>query len=171
MKKIIVVSVLLVAVMMLSLTSVQASSATLADDLYSKLSAYGVTAADKVKIERYVQDNNITDAQASTVLAKADEAVAVMKSAGVTDVTKLSAADKESIKTISSAAAQTVGLTLTFTESSVKIVDSNGKVIDTITSVDGKLVYTGNEVNVPALVGAAAALVVVVGLVAKKKMA
>ena len=171
MKKVILVSVLLVTMLMFSLTSVQASSATLADDLYAKLSAYGVTAADKVKIERYVKDNNVTDDQASTILAKADEAVAVMDKAGVKDVTKLSDADKESIKTISSAAAQTVGLTLSFTDSSVKIIDANGKVIDTITSVDGKLVYTGNEVNVPALVGAAAALVVVVGLVAKKKMA
>lgn len=57
-----------------------------------------MTSADKVKIERYLKENPVTDAQANEILAKADEAIAVMEKAGVTNYDKLTKAQKNEIK-------------------------------------------------------------------------
>ena len=43
-----------------------ATTETLADDLYAKLSAYGMTEADKVKVERYLADNPVTGMESMT---------------------------------------------------------------------------------------------------------
>ena len=172
MRKTIVISILFVTLIMLTLTGVQAASAsTLANDLYSKLSAYGVTAADRVKIERYVSSNNVTDEQATEILAKADEAVAIMKEAGVTDVTKLSSTDKTKIQNIAQSAANVVGLTLNFKSGSVEVYDSNGKLIETITSVNGKLAYTGNTVNTGVVVSSVAVIALAVAIITRKAIA
>ena len=91
-----------------------ATSSTLADELYAKGSKYGMTSADKVKIERYLKENPVTDAQANEILAKADEAIAVMEKAGVTNYDKLTKAQKNEIKSVATEAAKIVDLKLVF---------------------------------------------------------
>ena len=39
-----------------------------------------MTSADKVKIERYLKENPVTDAQANEILTKADEAIRLIPS-------------------------------------------------------------------------------------------
>ena len=90
MKKTLTIALLVVMAIMAFATVVNAATtSTLADELYSKGAKYGMTSADKVKIERYLAENKVTDAQADKILAKADEAIAVMEKAGVTSYNKL----------------------------------------------------------------------------------
>ena len=113
MKKLLTVLTLCVMLLMVVAPFVNAATTeTLADDLYAKLSAYGMTESDKVKVERYLADNPVTEEQANSILAKADEAIAVMDAEGTKDVRELSAEAKNQIKTIAQEAASMIGLTL-----------------------------------------------------------
>lgn len=148
-----------------------ATSDTLADDLYAKLSAYGMTSADKVKVERYLADNEVTDEQASAILAKADEAIAIMDAEGTKDVRELSADAKAKIKAIAQETASTIGLTLVFTSGTVEVY-KDGELIDTVTlSNSGKLAYTGNNINVLLVVASVAVIALATTVVVRKRMA
>lgn len=171
MKKLISIAILFVMVAMLATTMVNAAtSSTLADDLYALGSKYGMTSADKVKIERYLADNPVTDEQANQVLAKAQEAVKVMEDAGVTDVTKLTNEQKNQLKTIANEAASIVGVTLTFKNGTVEVY-KDGRRIEVITFRDGKLAYTGNNVNLVLVVSSVAVVALATGFVVRKKFA
>lgn len=172
MKKFLTVSLLFVMLVMAFATVVNAAtSATLADDLYAKGAKYGMTSADKVKIERYLSENPVTDAEANAVLAKADEAVAVMENAGVTSYDKLTTAQKDELKSIAKSAAEIIDVKLVFKKGSVEIYDKSGKLIETVTENNGKLAYTGNNVNSVLVVSIIAIIALAITVVAKKTFA
>ena len=165
MKKLLTSVLLIVMLVMVVAPFVNASSETLADDLYAKLSAYGMTSADKVKVERYLADNEVTDEQASAILAKADEAIAIMDAEGTKDVRELSA------EAIAQETASTIGLTLVFTSGTVEVY-KDGELIDTVTlSNSGKLAYTGNNINVLLVVASVAVIALATTVVVRKRMA
>ena len=90
MKKIVTIATIFLMVVMFATTIVSAATKdSLVNDLYALTSKYGVTNADKVKAERFLSDNSITDEQANQIYAKAKEAIKVLEEAGVTDVKKL----------------------------------------------------------------------------------
>lgn len=161
-------------VIMLMMTFATAVFATTSDELGSKLYAkgkkYGMTSADKVKIERFLSENPVTDAEADAILAKADEAIAIVEESGVTDLSKLTTAQKNQLKEIAKSAAEIVNVTLVFKTSSVEIY-KDGKLIETVTSNNGKLAYTGNNVNVVLVVSAIAIIALATTVVAKKTFA
>ena len=160
MKKTLTIALLAIITIMALATGVNAAtSSTLADELYAKGSKYGMTSADKVKIERYLKENPVTDAQANEILTKADEAIAVMEKAGVTNYDKLTKAQKNEVKSIATEAAKVVDLKLVFNKKSVAIYNK-----------DGKLAYTGNVVNVVVLATTVVALVAVSAVVARKRI-
>ena len=149
MKKSLLISILTAVIVMAYGTFANAATtATLADELYSKGSKYGMTSADKVKIERYLSENTVTDEQANAIVAKADEAIAVMEAAGTTDYSKLTDAQKDKLKSIANSAASIIDVKLVFKKNTVEIYDNAGKLIETIGQNNGKLAYTGNNVNV-----------------------
>lgn len=149
MKKSLLISILTAVIVMACATFANAATtATLADELYSKGSKYGMTSADKVKIERYLSENTVTDEQANAIVAKADEAIAVMEAAGTTDYSKLTDAQKDKLKSIANSAAAIIDVKLVFKKNTVEIYDNAGKLIETIAQNNGKLAYTGNNVNV-----------------------
>jgi co-chaperonin GroES (HSP10) len=176
MKKTLIIVALVAVVSMFTLGgSVNATTqSTLADELYAKLSAYGVTAADKVKVERYLADNTITDDEANAIIAKADEVVAIMNEEGVTDVTKLSEEAKSQVKAVAQEAASVAGLSLTFSEGKVDVYDASGNLVDSITTDSiGKLAYTGNSANtilvVSSLVVSSVAVIALAAMFVTKK--
>ena len=170
MRKLLTSVLLIVMLVMVVAPFVNASSETLADDLYAKLSAYGMTSADKVKVERYLADNEVTDEQASAILAKADEAIAIMDAEGTKDVRELSADAKAKIKAIAQETASTIGLTLVFTSGTVEVY-KDGELIDTVTlSNSGKLAYTGNNINVLLVVASVAVIALATTVVVRKRM-
>lgn len=171
MKKFLTISLLFVMLVMAFATVVNAAtSATLADELYAKGSKYGMTTADKVKIERYLSEYPVTEAQANDILAKADAAVAVMENAGVTNYDKLTTAQKNELKEIAKAVAEILDVKLVFKTGSVEIY-KDGRLIETVTENNGKLAYTGNSVNSVLVVSIIAIIALAITVVAKRTFA
>lgn len=172
MKKVLTIATLCVMLVMTFATIVNAAtSAELADKLYAKGAKYGMTTADKVKVERYLSENPVTDAQADAILAKADEAIAVMEKAGVTDYTKLTAAQKNEIKAIAQSSAELIDAKLVFKKGAVEIYNEDGKLIESVSLDGGKLAYTGNNINTVIGVSAVAIIALAIGVVTKKRIA
>ena len=171
MKKVLSIAILFVMVAMLATTTVNAATnADLASKLYAIGAKYGMTSADKVKIERYLADNPVTDAEANQVVAKAQQTANVMEAEGVTNVKDLTAEKKEEVKTLLNQAANVVGVNLTFKSGAVEVY-KDGKLVETLGTSNGKLAYTGNNVNVILVVSSVAVVALVAGFVARKKFA
>lgn len=149
MKKSLIISIIVAIILMASSTIVKAvTTETLAEELYVKGQKYGVTEADKVKIERYLTENPVTEEKANAIIAKADEAIAVMESAGTTDYNKLTTSQKDKLKSIATSAADIIDVKLVFKKGTVEIYDNTGKLIETVGQNNGKLAYTGNNTSV-----------------------
>lgn len=170
MKKFLTITLLFVMVLMAFTTVKAVSASELAEQLYNIGANYGMTQADKVKIERYFTENPATEAEAQSIVAKANETVNVMNNAGTTKYNELTAAQKDEVKAKANEAASVVGVQLVFKTSSVQVV-KNGKVVETITNNDGKLAYTGNNANIALVVVSAIAIVALaIAAVAKKRL-
>lgn len=171
MRRILSIALLVVLIAIMSTTVVNATTnSDLASKLYEIGSKYGMTSADKVRIERYLSDYPVTDEQANAIVTKANAAANVMESAGKTDISQLSPEDLKELKSIANDAASIVDVKLAFKSGSVE-VSKDGKVIDTVTVKDGKLAYTGNEVNVVLVVSSIAVIALAIAFVARKKIA
>ena len=169
MKKSFIISILTAIIIMACATAVNAATTkTLADELYAKGQKYGMTSADKVKIERYLSENPVTDEQANALVAKADEAIAIMENAGTTDYNKLTSSQKEQLKTIATSAANIIDVKLVFKKGTVEIYDNTGKLIETVGQNNGKLAYTGNNVNVVLTTSVIATIALAITVVTKR---
>lgn len=161
MKKVLISIILILTILMVMIGSTKATKETLADELYAKFKEYGATEAEKVKVERYLSENDVTEEQARQILNKADEIIEVIKTENVKDVTKLSKEAKSKIKKIAQEAASIIELKLVFYKNKVEIYSSKGKLIEVISiSNAGKLAYTGNN-----LLNSTVCLVILMALV------
>lgn len=182
MKKILTISILFVMLISLCTTMVSATTgAELPDALYSIGAKYGATAGDKIKIERYLADHPVTEAQANAIVAKANEIAAVLDNAGVTDVKKLSAAQKNQVKALANEAASIVGVTLVFKNQNVEIYKDGKMIESTATPINvtpgaapaassstPKLVYTGNNGYTVLAIGSVVVALSAVAIIRKK---
>ena len=169
MKKSLLISILTAVIVMACATLVNATTtATLAEELYAKGKKYGMTSADKVKVERYLSENTVTDEQANAIVAKADEAIAIMEAAGTTDYSKLTDAQKDQVKSIANSAADIIDVKLVFKKNTVEIYNNAGKLIETIGNNNGKLAYTGNNVNVVLTTSVIAVIALAITVVTKR---
>ena len=141
-----VVSFLIAIIMVIGVfTSVNATkSSELAGEIYTLLKPYGMTNSNRVRINRYLADNPVTEKQADQIIAKVKEAIKVMDKAGAKKYSDLSDSEKDEIKSIASEAADILGLTLKFSTGSVSIY-KNGKLIEVARYDGDKLLYTGNN--------------------------
>ena len=194
MKKLLTISILFVMVLAMCTSIVSATTkAELPDQLFAIGSKYGATAAHKIKIERYIADNDLTDAQATAIVAKANEISAIMDAANITDPRKLSAEDKAKVKSIANEAASIAGVSLVFKSNDVEIF-KNGKKLDSVNSpLSGsasstsngsstssttsskatsgkKLVYTGSNSYVAIAAGTTAVVALATIVIIKKKV-
>ena len=172
MKKMLSIAVIFVMLVTLTLTGVKdATSATLADEIYAKLQKYGATSSDKVRIERYLNDNPATDAQANAIMADVDAAIAVMESEGITDYRELKGEAREKVKALAQAAASEIGLTLSFENGDFQVY-KDGKLVDEVSATNtGKLAYTGSNTNTVLVVSSIAVIALAATVVAKKRFA
>ena len=180
MKKLITSALLAIVLMVVAATSsFAATNADLIEYLTSNHTiagqSVGLTAENRVKVERYLTENPATDDQAAQVMAKGDELIALMNEAGTADPTKLSSADKQRFMAIANEAAAILGLTLVFHPDSVDVY-KDGVLLDTmtlgsITTGNGKLVYTGNDINLALVISSVAIIALAAGVVAKKRLA
>ena len=171
MKKLLTVTLLVVMVAMSFATVVNAAtSASLADEIYAIGSKYGMTAADKVRLQRDLKTAGVKDTDADAILAKVKDAANVMDAAGVTDYNKLTGEQKSQIKSLANQAASIAGVELKFDGKNVGIY-KDGELIDTVSNNDGKLAYTGNNVNTVLVVSSVAIIALAAAVVAKKRLA
>lgn len=175
MKKVLSFVVLFLAVAMIATAVSAVSSSELADKLYELAKDYGMTAGDRVQIERYVKDNNVSDADATEVFAKAEEAIKVMKDANVTNFAELTEAQKAEVKAAATEAVAVLDLKLDFAgNGEVKVVDKNNKPVAEVKldTKTGKVVLqdTGSN-NVVLIVSSVAVVALAAGIVARKKFA
>ena len=172
MKRLFAVTILFVVLMTVLATSVNAvSTSEMIEKLYQMGQPYGMTQADKVKMERFFADNPVTEAQADQIIAKGEEAVALMQAAGTTNYKELTTEQKNQLKSIANEAASIVGVSLVFKKGTVEIY-KDGVLIETITANNGTLAYTGNSVNIVlAVVATVAVIALAVAAVSKRKVA
>lgn len=169
MKKLLIISILVMLTVLVAVVPVKATTnEELPGKLYSMGSKYGMTEAEKIKIERYLADYPVTEEQANQVVAKAEEAIKIMEEANATKVSELTKEQKEQLKSIANEAASIVGVTLKFKANSVQIY-KNGRLIEEVTSNDGKLAYTGNNVNAVLAVMLVAVVAIALRNVTKKR--
>ena len=173
MKKI-VSSIVMLAIMLTMFLGTSVNAATtneLVDKIYSMGQPYGLTSSDKVRLERFLADNPVTEAEADTLIAKAEEAVAVMENAGVTSVSELTREQKNELQGIAKEAASIVGVNLVFKAGTVEVY-KDGKLIESISNNYGKLAYTGNNISTVAVVSLVAIFALAIGLVfARRRVA
>ena len=155
----------------MTITGVSATTNdTLPSTIYSMCSPYGMRESDKVKVERYLADYPVTEAQANEIVAKVQEAIDIMKAAGTTKYSKLTSEEQARIKTIANEIANIIDVTLVLRADSVEVY-KNGKLIETVTfSNTGKLAYTGNN-NIVLVVSSIAIIALATVAVARKKVA
>ena len=171
MKKTLTVVILFVMLVSLLATGVSAvSTDEMIEKVYNMAVPYGATSADKVKMERFFADNPITDEQADQIVAKAEEAVALMQSAGTTNIKDLTVDQKSQLKSIANEAASIVGVSLVFKAGTVEIY-KDGKLVETLTSNTGTLAYTGNTMNIVLVVSSIAIIALGTAVIARKRLA
>lgn len=171
MKKTLTVVILFVMLVSLLATGVSAvSTDEMIEKVYNMAVPYGATSADKVKMERFFADNPITDEQADQIVAKAEEAVALMQAAGTTNIKDLTVDQKNQLKSIANEAASIVGVSLVFKAGTVEIY-KDGKLVETLTSNTGTLAYTGNTMNIVLVVSSIAIIALGTAVIARKRLA
>ena len=171
MRKTILGIMLCIMLVTMLVTTVSAVSVDeMIEKVYEMGVPYGLTSADKVKIERYFADYPVSEAEADQLVAKAEQAVAIMEEAGVTNVKESSTEQKNQLKTIANEAASIAGVSLVFTSGTVEIY-RDGKLIETVTSNNGTLAYTGNTMNIVLVVSSVAIIALGLAVVARKRLA
>ena len=174
MKKILVISIIFIILASVLATTVKAvSAATIVDDVYALGKKYGFTEADRIKGERYIKDNPITDVQAQIIYEKAQEALKVFEEAGATDVkkleTQLNAEQRSKFKALCQEGADVLGVILVYKNGTVEVY-KDGKKIDVYTFTDSnKLSYTGNSINIVLVVSGIAIISIATALIIRKR--
>lgn len=171
MRKTLKVAILFIMLALLATTVVNAmGSKDLAAKLYNIGEKYGMTSADKVKVERYFNQYPVTEEEAETLIKEAYAVAEVMDAEGVTDISKLSKEGKEQLKLIANEAAEVVNVTLKFDGKSAEVY-KDGKLIETITMDNGKLAYTGNSINIVLVVSLVAIVALTSVVIIRRKIA
>ena len=93
-----------------------------------------------------------------------------MESYDTTKLGKVAKEDREKIKAIAIDAAKVVDLSVTFKPGTAEVY-KDGKKVETVTMSNGKLAYTGNNVNIVLVVSSVAIIALATAFVARRKFA
>lgn len=170
MKKILTVLLAIIMVMGVFTAVNATTSSELANEIYKVGKPYGMSEANRVKIERYLSENPVKDSEADQILAKAKEVAKVFADAGVKKYSELSDSQKEKVKSIAVEAGKIIDLTVKFGTKAVEIY-KNGKLIETVYYDGDKLLYTGNNVTPIIVVSSVVVIALVAGFALRKKFA
>lgn len=170
MKKTLTIALLFVLVAMTATTV----SATATDDLVAFLSQtftvagekVQLSATEKVKVERYLAENPVTDEQVVAVKAKVNETIAYVES--IADQEELTDAQKNKLVSLANETASILGLTVSYNATDKAIsVYQNGKLVESI-SLDASLAQTGGINVVYVVLPVVAIIAIAAALVARK---
>ena len=164
-------SIVLIVFLVIGTSSVvnAVTSKNLADEVYKVGKKYGVTLANKARIERYLSENYVSDEKAEKVLAKAKEVAKIYEKAGVTKFSDLSYENKEKVRAIAIETGKIVDITVKYKGYEIEMYQ-NGKLIEVARYDGNRLVYTGNTVNYSLIIiSSVAGIALIAGLVLRKK--
>lgn len=136
------------------------------DEVISALKAAKVPETYVIQAENYLKTNTLTEAQATAVKTQVTKVADILKAANVTDVTKLSNAQKSQVLSAVSSAGSSVGLTITTTKQSngaLAIVATNSAGTEVLSFTSKEVKQTG--ANSTVLVAGAFVLVLAAGSV------
>lgn len=120
---------------------------------------------DIVSIERFLNNNTLTQSQLDTTLANMKSFVRILQDAGVTEVNKLSTTQKDSLISLMESTATTLGLTLNIDNNSGIISIYQGGTQIHQFSLDKVLQFTGAEFNAMYIVLPALLVIALGGIV------
>lgn len=170
MKKTLTIALLVVLVAMTATTV----SATATDDLVAFLSQtftvggekIQLSAAEKVKVERYLADNPVTDEQVTAVKAKVNETIAYIDE--IADEEELTDAQKNKLISLVNETAAILDLTVSYNATDKAIsVYQNGKLVESV-SLNNALAQTGGINTVYVVLPVVAIIAIAAALVARK---
>ena len=139
MKKIRNIVCLFVAMLLVGTLNVNAMSK---DELKAKLTkAYTIngttfqaTSDQKVEIERYLSQNNVSESDADYIASKIDEAVAIIERGDATSFEKLTKAEKNEIKALLTEVSNNTSVKVTAVKNGVKVYNLDGTVFTVATA-------------------------------------
>lgn len=173
MKKTLTIALLFVLVVMMATTV----KATATDDLVAFLSKtftiagenVSLSSADKVKVERYLEENPVTESEAEAIKAKVNETVDYLNEIGVTDPAKLTTEQKDKVVSLVNEAAAVIDLTVSYNATDkVVSIYKDGKQIDSINFSDTLATTGGN--NVAYIIVPAVAIIAIAAAFALRKV-
>ena len=148
MKKVLKVTLVFAILLLCHVTAVKAATneeliayATKKFDVNGK--TVELTAADKVKVQRYLNAHPVSATEADQIIAKIDEGVNVLRANNVTDPQKLSSTEKQKLLSIGQSAAKIAGAELVYNKDQSISIFRDGKEVERAGSND--LVQTGAD--------------------------
>ncbi len=167
MKKFITVAILFVLLIISTFNAVNAATnQTLPDELYEIGAYYGMTENDKVKMEQYLKDYPLSEADCNRILDLAKQAEQIMIDNNTKDVHSLPADVRAQLIDLANRAAAIAGVTLDFKSRGIDVY-KDGVMINSL-SLSGKLPYTGNTAT-PIIIASAVAMIAIATIILVKK--
>ena len=145
MKKIRNIVCLFIAMLLVGTLNVNAMSK---DELKAKLTkAYTINGAtfqatsdQKVEIERYLSQNDVSESDADYIASKIDEAIAIIERGNANSFEKLTKAEKNEIKALLTEVSNNTSVKVTAVKNGVKVYNLDGTVFTVVTAP--KVKYT-----------------------------
>ena len=176
MKKIISLFILMIVTIIVCMSTVQATSK---EDLINYLASPHVVAgktvqlssSQMVKVKRYLDQYEITSEQANAIIGKAEQAIALMNKANVSNPKQLSKEDQNKLMSLVSQATSNLELSVNYNTTSEEIsISKDGKLIDVVQTNQTKLVQTGYDYTNVIIVSAIVSGVLLCYIVIRKEL-
>jgi LPXTG-motif cell wall-anchored protein len=147
------------AVLVVSLCYVSNVNAATEQDLIDYASKYA-TASEMVQLKQFLSENEVTSTEADQIIAKADEIVAIMDNAGVSEISQLTKEQKQQAFSIAKEAAAIVDVQLTYDSKNEQIIPyKDGKALTAVPiNKNQTLAKTGNDSTVYVAISGLAAV-------------
>lgn len=165
-----IVSILVSLVVVLSMTTIV--KAATANEVVNYLKSQGgsyVSNSNIVELERFFKENPITSDEGDQLIAKIDEAKAIVDSENVNDIEQFSSENKSKLKSVLISAAAVVDVDVSFDGDKINFY-KDGKLISSVSISEinsngtKKLAYTGNKISVVAISAVAIIALAIVGI-------
>lgn len=132
--------VALVVTLMMSVTNV---SAMTKDELKTKLTkeytingaTFKASASDVAQIERYLEQNNVSEADADKISAKVDEAVSIIEAGNATKLEELTTTEKDKLIGLLSDISNTTSVKVTVNKGVITVYNIDGTEFTKITDM------------------------------------
>ncbi len=156
MKKVLTIALVAIILMMSAMTVVNAAtSSTLPDELYAIGSYYGMTENDRVKMQQYLRQYPLSEADCNEILDLARQAQQIMIAHNARNYHSLPEDVQRQLQALALRAADIAGVTLDFKARRIDVY-KDGKWINSFGS--DTLVSTGSQVNIALVVSSVAVI-------------